>query len=143
MYSLRKRQVPDHTIVNIVATVSVSLVTIASLWIALFVTGAVTLGGVPYEVLMKFWQDPEAREAYFSGNGQVLHDRLGDLGIEYEIKRYYRSRIRDPIKLDQHIHQILYDRTGYVGAAYTVNAKGTLILRDIGEAVEIENCPNC
>lgn len=114
-----------------------------SAWVVLFTTGAITLGGVPYSVLMKFWQDTEARDAYFSGDGHALHDRLGDMGIEYEIKKHYRSQISDPVELDQHIHQILFDRTGYIGENYTVNAQRKLVLKDVGRAIEIESCPNC
>ncbi len=114
---------------------------LTSAWVALFTTGRVTLGGVPYTVFVRFWQDQIARDAYFDGNSIVLHDRLGYLGIEYEIKQYYRSRISDPVALDQHIHQILYDRTRYLGEDYTVE-QGTLMLKS-GRAVKIVACPNC
>jgi hypothetical protein len=51
------------------------------------------------------------------------------MGIEEKMKDYYRPQISDEGVLDQHIHQILYDRTGYVGEAYQVNG-GVLVLKD-------------
>lgn len=110
--------------------------------VVLFTTGAITLGGVPYSVLMKVWQDPAARSALLGGDETELHDLMGALGIEYEIKEYYRDQIKDPVKLDQHIHQILFDRTGYVGEAYTVKGR-TLVLKDPAKLDQLQNCPNC
>ncbi|MEO1591604.1 MAG: hypothetical protein AAFU71_09960 [Cyanobacteria bacterium J06632_22] len=101
---------------------------VASVWVSLFATGRVTLGGVPYVSWMRLWQDHTAREAYWGGDRPVLYERLDDLGIAYELKQYYRDRISDPVELDQHIHQILYDRTQYVGNDYTVEA-GRLTLK--------------
>ncbi|NER25996.1 MAG: hypothetical protein F6J96_35965, partial [Symploca sp. SIO1C2] len=46
------------------------------------------------------------------------------------IKAFYRPRIQDETQLDQHIHQILYDRVGYVGDAYQVNSEGVLVLKE-------------
>ena len=46
------------------------------------------------------------------------------------MKNFYRPQIPDEAKLDQHIHQILYERTGYVGEQYRVNAQGFLVLKD-------------
>ncbi|HEY9764187.1 MAG TPA: hypothetical protein V6D07_16780 [Trichocoleus sp.] len=112
----------------VVALLGVSSLGIA--WVMLFMTNVVTLGGVPYSVLMKFWQDPIARNAYFSGNGQLLHDRMSALGIEASIKAYYRPKIKDEAKLDQHIHQVLYDRTGYVGEAYKISSGRKLVPKD-------------
>jgi hypothetical protein len=51
------------------------------------------------------------------------------MGVEEKIKSFYRPKIRDEAKLDQYIHQILYDRTGYVGEAYQVNSEGVLVLK--------------
>ncbi|NET37971.1 MAG: hypothetical protein F6K19_39240 [Cyanothece sp. SIO1E1] len=102
-------------------------------WVTLLISGTITLGGVPFNVLMTFWQDEISRNAYFQGNSKLLHDRLDDLGVERAMKNYYRPRIpADEVKLDQHIHQILYDRTGYVGVAYTVSSQGVLVPKDIG-----------
>ena len=67
---------------------------------------------------------------------------MDNLGVEYDIKAYYRDRIQDPVKLDQHIHQILFDRTGYVGESYTVKGR-TLVLKDPSKAEELRNCPSC
>ena len=114
----------------------------AGTWVILFTTEVITLGGVPYSVLMKVWQDPTARAALLGSDETELHDLMGTLGIEYDIKEYYRDRIQDPVKLDQHIHQILFDRTGYVGEAYTVRGR-TLVLKDPGKIEELRNCPNC
>ncbi len=99
------------------------------LWVVLVVGGYVTIGGVPFSVIVSFLQDDTARTAYFEGNSTQVHDRLSEMGIEEQMKGFYRSRISDEVKLDQHIHQVLYERTGYVGTAYRVNAQGTLVLR--------------
>ena len=111
-------------------------------WVVLFTTGVVTLGGVPYTILLKVWQNPAARSALLGGEETELHNLMGSLGIEYDIKEYYRDRIKDPVKLDQHIHQILFDRTGYVGENYTVRGR-TLVLKDPSKLEELRNCPNC
>lgn len=111
---------------GLVATV-IGLVVGGGIWINLFVTEQVTLGGVPYRIVNKFWQDKEARTAYFAGDSRVLHGRLQDLGVEADIKDYYRDRFPNEYELDQYIHQIMFDRTGYVGAAYQVNNYGRLI----------------
>ncbi|NES82216.1 MAG: hypothetical protein F6K10_12895 [Moorea sp. SIO2B7] len=104
-------------------------VSVIFIWGLMFVSEVVTLGGVPYRVIMKFLQDETAKTAYFQGNSQKLHDRLDEMGIEEAMKEYYRPKITDEIVLDQHIHQILYERTGYIGMAYNVNSQGVLILK--------------
>lgn len=91
---------------------------------------SLTVQGVPVSIILKFLQDGQAREAYFSGNKQGLHTRLQELDVEEEIKDFYRPQIPDEIQLDQHIHQIFYHTTGYVGKAYRVNAQDTLVLID-------------
>jgi hypothetical protein len=96
----------------------------------LFAAGRLVIGGVPSSIIIRFLQDDSARSAYFSGNKAGLHDRLDEMGIEAEMKTFYRSQISDEAELDQHIHQILYDRTGYVGEAYRVNSRGVLVLKD-------------
>lgn len=93
----------------------------------LFVQEKITIGGVPYRVVSKFWQDPPARAAYFSADKQALHSRLKVLGIEEDIKNFYRDRFDTEYELDRHIHQIMFDRTGYVGEAYEVNEYGRLV----------------
>jgi hypothetical protein len=86
-----------------------------------FFSGNLVVGGVPSSIILRFLQDEVARNAYFSGNSTRLHDRLDEMGIEEQMKAYYRPKISNEDKLDQYIHQILYDRTGYVGEAYQVN----------------------
>lgn len=98
----------------------------ASAWVALFTTERVTLGGVPYSIVSKFWQDEAAKTAYFGGDRQALHDRLSELEVEADIKAYYRSRFSDEDELDRYIHQIMFDHTGYVGEAYKVDNYGRL-----------------
>lgn len=98
-------------------------------WAVLFVEGTVTYKGVPYLVVRKFWQDEAAKTAYFSGDRQALHDRLSLLGIEQDIKRYYRGQFENEYALDRHIHQIMFDRTGYIGEAYRVDRHGRIISR--------------
>ncbi|MBX2865535.1 MAG: hypothetical protein KTR27_18440 [Leptolyngbyaceae cyanobacterium MAG.088] len=145
MYSLQSvqaRQKSQKKLSNAIVVGAVGLVMAAGTWVVLFTTGAITLGGVPYSVLMKVWQNPAARSALLGSEATELHDLMGDLGIEYEIKEYYRDRIQDPVKLDQHIHQILFDRTGYVGEAYTVKGR-TLVLKDSSKIQKLQNCPNC
>lgn len=97
------------------------------IWGNLFVQEHVTLGGVPYGIIHKFWNDPAARTAYFVGDSRGLHDRLRSLGVEADIKDYYRDRFATEHELDRHIHQIMYDRTGYVGEAYQVRPSGQLV----------------
>ncbi len=96
-------------------------------WTNLFLKDQVTLAGVPYSVIDKFWSDQTARDAYFVGDTQALHSRLKALGIESDIKDYYRDQFASEYELDKHIHQIMFERTGYVGEAYRVNNLGELI----------------
>lgn len=99
------------------------------LGVVLVVGEYITIGGVPFSILVSFLQDDTARAAYFAGDSTKVHDRLSEMGIEEQMKAFYRDRIRDEAKLDQQIHQILYERTGYVGRAYRVNSQGTLVLQ--------------
>ncbi|MCY7282554.1 MAG: hypothetical protein LH679_03755, partial [Cyanobacteria bacterium CAN_BIN43] len=87
------------------------------------------IGGVPSSVILTFLQDKPALTAYFQGDKQALHDRLNEIGIEEQVKAFYRPQIPDEVKLDQYIHQIFYNRTGYVGKEYQVNEQGTLTLK--------------
>ena len=93
---------------------------------ALWFTEFGTIRGVPVSVVLHFLRDDTARNAYFSGDKQQLHDRLDRMGIEEEVKAFYRPKIQDEAELDRYIHQLLYNITGYVGIAYEVNAKGVL-----------------
>jgi hypothetical protein len=119
------------------ALVTVSLAWILGsftlIWGILFLSGIVTLGGVPASIVGKFLKDSSAVSAFFSGDRAKLHQRLEELGIEEEIKDYYRPKIPDEVMLDEYIHQILYDRTGYVGNNYLVTPRGDLVLKTSGE----------
>jgi len=109
-----------------VVGVAAVLVAGSLFWANLFVQERVTFAGVPYGIINKFWNDKPARTAYFAGDRQGLHDRLKLLGVEADIKAYYRDRFPNEYELDRHIHQIMFDRTGYVGEAYQVNNFGEL-----------------
>ena len=89
----------------------------------------VTIGEVPINIVWKFLGDEKARNAYLKRNKRELHDRLEAMGIEEDIKAFYRPKIQDEARLDQYIHQIFYHDTGYVGDGYYVNSQGILILR--------------
>ena len=98
--------------------------------IYLFLSGNLVLGGVPSSIIMKFLQDSVAVDAYFSRDGRLVHDRLQKLNVEKEIKDHYRDQISDPIELDRYVHQILYERTAYIGVDYQLSASGNLKLKD-------------
>ncbi|NJO10733.1 MAG: hypothetical protein HC873_15015 [Leptolyngbyaceae cyanobacterium SL_1_1] len=98
----------------------------------LLLTGQVTVGGVPASVILTFLRDDFARQAYFQGRNVMLHDRLVQLDIEAQMKDFYRDRIADDQALDLYIHQILYNRTGYVGDAYQTGQDGNLVLKPSG-----------
>jgi mannosyltransferase OCH1-like enzyme len=87
------------------------------------------IGGVPLPIVIDFLKDDTARNAYFQGNKNLLHDRLSQMGVEEQIKDFYRSQIDSEQEIDRHIHQIFYDNTGYVGEAYRVNSEGSLKLK--------------
>ncbi|MEM8780233.1 MAG: hypothetical protein AAGF26_15450 [Cyanobacteria bacterium P01_G01_bin.49] len=102
--------------------------------VPLFVSGQLKLNinrwvisGVPMPIVIESLKDEIVRKAYFQGRKQLLHDRLGEMGIEEKIKDFYRSQASSERELDQRIHQIFYDNTGYVGEAYRVNSRGILI----------------
>lgn len=86
----------------------------------------ITVGGVPVPILLKAFEDESVRQAYWSGDKQGLHDRLNAMGIEEDIKDYYRPHASGETDLDQKIHQIFYNQTGYVGDAYQVDETGRL-----------------
>ncbi|MBD2099819.1 hypothetical protein [Leptolyngbya sp. FACHB-261] len=90
---------------------------------------AFVIGGVPSPIIWDVLMDAPARTALFSGDEVGLHDRMDNIGIENKMKAYYRPQIPDEVALDQHIHQILYERTGYVGEAYVVDSQGSLVLK--------------
>ena len=114
---------------------------LASLQMALklsFSNGQLIVGGIPASIIATFLQDDMARNAYLNRDRQLLHDRLQALGVEEEIKDFYRSQIPDKVELDQYIHQLFYDRTGYVGENYRVNSEGVLVLKK-GRLYRVEN----
>ena len=111
---------------RIVTLILVICLGLSTIW---FFSGQLLIGGVPSSVILTFLQDQPALTAYFQGNKQALHDRLNEIGIEEQIKAYYRPQIPDEVKLDQYIHQVFYNRTGYVGKQYQVNEQGTLTLK--------------
>ncbi|MEM9088516.1 MAG: hypothetical protein AAGC93_07200 [Cyanobacteria bacterium P01_F01_bin.53] len=123
---LNTEQFRRHVLRGAVLSTFLGLTFGGGLWSALFVKEQVTFGGVPYRVVHKFLEDRPARDAYFGGDRQALHDRLKDLDIEASIKEFYRDDFPDENALDLHIHQIMFDRTGYVGEAYQVNNYGQL-----------------
>jgi hypothetical protein len=90
---------------------------------------SLTFRGVPVSIILEFIEDESARQAYFAGNKVALHERLQQLGAEEQIKAFYRPQIRDEVKLDQYIHQIFYEVSGYVGKAYRVDSRGILVLK--------------
>lgn len=116
----RRTNGPNLVLQGFVLLLLVSLV-------GLFLSGKLVFQGVPSSIIVQFLQDDVARNAYIVGDRKRLHDRLSELGVEEKIKAYYQSDTLDAAELDQHIHQILYDRTGYVGEAYTLSATGTLV----------------
>jgi hypothetical protein len=95
------------------------------LWIAY---PTLTYKGVPVRILVHFMEDSAARRAYFAGNKGGLHNRLKELGVEEQIKDFYRPQFQDEQELDRYIHQLMYDNTGYLGAAYVVDGEGQLQL---------------
>jgi hypothetical protein len=116
----------SSTMGRVMTLVIASVLGLSILW---FFSGNLLIGGVPSSIILTFLQDQPSRDAYFRGDRQALHDRLSELGIEEQIKAYYRPQIPDEAQLDLYIHQLLYNRTGYVGEAYQVTDQGTLILR--------------
>jgi hypothetical protein len=103
----------------------------ASLLLALVGLGlafpTLTYKGVPLSIILRFLQDPIARQAYFDGDKVGLHRRLDDMNVEAEIKAFYRPQIEDEQELDRYIHQLLYDDTGYVGNDYRLGEQGKLV----------------
>jgi hypothetical protein len=95
------------------------------LWVAY---PTLTYKGVPVRILVHFMEDSAARRAYFAGNKGGLHNRLKALGVEEQIKDFYRPQFHDEQELDRYIHQLMYDNTGYLGAAYMVDREGQLQL---------------
>lgn len=114
-----------------------------TVWFGMFLSGMVTLGGVPFSVVSRVLRTPATRSALFTFRAATLHNLMDDMGIEEEIKLYHSKHIQDPVELDQHIHQILYNWTRYVGENYVVGARGKLIPKTYDIVDEIYECPGC
>lgn len=112
-------------------------------WFALFVAGMVTLGGVPFSVVSRVLATPDTRKALFTFRATHLHDLMDNMGIEEEIKIYHSKHIQDPVELDQHVHQVLYNWTRHVGENYVVGPRGKLIPKTYDIVDEIYECPLC
>jgi hypothetical protein len=121
-----KSSQPLISLGRIMRSIIVICLGLVTIW---FFSGQLLIGGVPSSVILTFLQDKPALTAYFQQDKKALHDRLNEIGVEEQIKAYYRPQIPDEVKLDQYIHQVFYDRTGYVGNEYQVNEQGTLTLK--------------
>lgn len=99
------------------------------IWTLMLTQGYVAIGGVPSPIIISFLQNEIARKAYFDGDREKLHAQIQTMGLVEKLKSYYRPQLVNEAKLDIYTHQILYDRTGYVGKAYRVNSQGTLVLK--------------
>jgi hypothetical protein len=97
--------------------------------VQMFFSGKVVVLGVPSSVIVKFLDDKQAVDAYWNGRGAKVHERLQAMNIEKDMKDFYRHKIHDEIELDRYIHQLLYDRTGYVGVDYQLQPEGRLTLK--------------
>ncbi len=108
-----------------------SLPWLLTLGLTVLVTGwwlfpTLTVWQVPLPIVAKFISSPPAIKAFLNQNPQALHFYLQEMGVEEEIKAFYRPQIQDEHALDQYIHQVFYELSGYVGKAYSVNAQGIL-----------------
>lgn len=130
---LQRRRLAQKSVTGLVVLFLIVLPVLVSLQMSLKLSvanGQLVIGGVPFTVLTTFLQDDLSRNAYLDHDRRLLHDRLQALGVEEQIKAFYRPQFPDEVELDQHIHQIFYDRTGYVGLNYRVNSSGTLVLQE-------------
>lgn len=130
--SLQRQKLAQKSATGLVVLLLIVLPVLVSIQMSLklsIANGQLVIGGIPFTVLSTFLQDDMARNAYLDRDRRQLHDRLQALGVEEQIKAFYRSQFPDETQLDQHIHQIFYDRTGYVGLNYQVNSEGVLVLK--------------
>lgn len=130
--TVRKRQIrsyrPSSRVpVRLITTIYFSVILSIATGVVVFTKSDFPIGGVPIPIIRKFLNDETARNAFFGGKSTQLHDRLKEMGIKEEIKAYYRPRIHNEAELDRYIHQIFYERTGYVGKLYRVNSQGILV----------------
>lgn len=99
------------------------------IWTVMLTKGYVAIGGVPSPIIVRFFQNETARKAYFDGDSKKLYAQVQSMDLAEKLKSYYRPQIADEAKLDLYSHQILYDRTGYIGKNYKVNSQGILVLK--------------
>ncbi len=99
------------------------------IWAEMLAKGYLAIGGVPSPIIVSFLQNETARKAYFDGENEQLHAQMQAMDLAEKLKPYYRPQFEDEAQLDRYTHQILYDRTGYIGKAYRVNPQGTLVLK--------------
>ena len=99
------------------------------IWVEMLTKGYVAIGGIPSPIILSFFQNDSARIAYFDGDEEKLHAQIQSMNLTEKLKPYYRPQFTKEAKLDLHTHQILYDRTGYVGKAYQVSKQGVLTLK--------------
>lgn len=99
------------------------------IWAEMLAKGYLAIGGVPSPIITSFLQNETARKAYFDGDSEKLHAQVQSMDLVEKLKPYYRPQFEDEVKLDLHAHQILYDRTGYIGKAYEVNPQGILVVK--------------
>lgn len=95
-----------------------------------FISKQLVVGGVPLSIILIFLRDRVARRAYFCKDSKTLHNRLFLIGVEEKIKDFYRPKISDEMELDQYIHQLLYERTGYIGEDYWLSEQNILVYRN-------------
>jgi len=100
-----------------------------SVLILLFFNGIFTIAGIPASILVKFLRNPPALSAFFTANRQKFHDQLQKIGIEDDVKDFYRNDISDEIELDRYIHQLFFNLTGYVGYNYDLSGGKILTLK--------------
>ncbi len=99
------------------------------IWVEMLTKGYVAIGGVPSPIILSFLKNDSARIAYFDGDEEKLHAQIQSMNLAEKLKPYYRPQFAEEAKLDLHTHQILYDRTGYIGRAYQVTKQGVLTLK--------------
>ncbi|MBW4662926.1 MAG: hypothetical protein KME01_01780 [Chroococcus sp. CMT-3BRIN-NPC107] len=99
------------------------------IWTTMLTKGYVAIGGVPSPIIISFLRNETARAAYFDGDNEKLHAQMQSMDLAEKLKPYYRPQFANEAQLDRYTHQILYDRTGYIGKAYQVNPQGILVVK--------------
>jgi hypothetical protein len=100
----------------------------------------ISVSGVPLPLVMRSMLDHQTRRAYLQGDGDLLYTRLKEMGVEAEIREYYRQYIPNERELDQYVNQLMYDNTGYVNDDFEVDRNGQLIPK--GKELEAVNIPD-